>query len=385
MRGLNANGERGVRYVFSRYIPWVFHSKGKKVMEAESAEFLEEMLRTNTPSGFESEGQLAWKRRTEPYSDTITVDVHGNVVAAVNETAPLRVMLAGHCDEIGFMVTHITPEGFLYFGAVGGLDAKVLPGTQVQFLNEPGSVGVIGKRPIHFEKGDERKNLWELRDLWIDIGAHDRAEAEGICPVGTAACIVPNYTPLLNDLVTSKAWDNKVGSFIVSEVLRILSRRRDELKVAVYGVSTVQEEIGSRGAVTAGYGIHPHVGIALDVSFATDIPTDDKKIAGDISLGHGPILHRGPNMNIVLTEKFKTTAEQKKIPVQWAAQPGATLTDADVLQISRSGVATGLVSIPTRYIHTPVETCSLSDVEHAAKLTAETILSLSSDADFRPY
>ncbi len=355
------------------------------VLEAESAEFLEKMLRTNTPSGHESEGQLLWKNRTKAFSDSISVDVHGNVIAVLNEKAPLRVMLAGHCDEIGFMVTHITPEGFLSFAAIGGVDAKVLPGTQVKFLNKFGKYGVIGKRPIHFEKGEERKTLWEMRDLWIDIGARNRDEAEAFTPVGTAACIAPNYTPLLNQLVTSKAWDNKVGSFIVSEVLKLLSDRREELNVAVYGVSTVQEEIGSRGAVTAGYSIHPHVGIALDVSFATDIPTDDKKIAGDVALGKGPILHRGPNMNLVLTELFKETAQKKDIMIQWAAEPGVSLTDADVLQISRAGVATGLVSIPTRYIHTPVETCSLFDVERAARLTAETILALSPDTDFRPY
>jgi endoglucanase len=355
------------------------------VLEAESAEFLEKMLRTNTPSGHEAEGQLLWKERTKAFCDSISGDVHGNVIAAVNEKAPLRVMLAGHCDEIGFMVTHITPEGFLCFAAIGGVDAKVLPGTQVAFLNESNTFGVIGKRPIHFEKGEERKNLWEIRDLWIDIGALNREEAEAYTPVGTAGCIAPNYTSLLNQRVTSKAWDNKVGSFLVSEVLKLLTYRRDALKVAVYGVSTVQEEIGSRGAVTAGYGIDPHVGIALDVSFATDIPTDDKKIAGDISLSKGPILHRGPNMNPVLTELFKKTAKKKKIPVQWAAEPGVSLTDADVLQISRAGVATGLVSIPTRYIHTPVETCSMFDVERAARLIADTIVALSPDTDFRPY
>ena len=354
-------------------------------MEKTSYEFLEKFMKTHTPSGFESEGQLLWKERTKAFSEKVSSDVHGNMIASINRSAPTRIMLAGHCDEIGFMVTHISEEGFIHFAAIGGIDPSVLAGKPVLFLTKDRIRGVIGKKPIHMLEKEDRKKAVDIKDLIMDIGAKSRSETEKYVNVGTPACILSNFMPLLNDFITSKAWDDKVGAFVVSEVIRVLSGKKKQLKVAVYGVSTVQEEIGCRGARTSCFGIEPHAGIAIDVGFATDAPGDDKKLYGNVKLGRGPILHRGANINIPLSNFFKDAAHKAKVPVQWTAEPGATPTDADVIQINRSGVAAGRVSIPTRYMHTPVETCSLSDIDNTIKLLVETLLSLPRTPNFLPY
>jgi tetrahedral aminopeptidase len=353
-------------------------------MEKTSYEFLEKLMNTHTPSGFESEGQLLWKERTKAFAEKVSSDVHGNMIASINRNAPTRIMLAGHCDEIGFMVTHISDDGFIHFAAIGGIDTSVLAGKPVLFLTKDRIWGVIGKKPIHMQEKEDRKKVVDIKDLIIDIGSKSKKETEKCVTVGTPACILSNFMPLLNDFIASKAWDDKVGAFVVSEVIRVLSAKK-QLKVAVYGVSTVQEEIGCRGARTSSFGIEPHAGIAIDVGFATDVPGDDKKTFGNVKLGKGPILHRGANINIPLSNFFKEAARKAKVPVQWTAEPGATPTDADVIQINRSGVAAGLVSIPTRYMHTPVEVCSLSDIDNTVKLVAETILSLPKSPNFLPY
>lgn len=354
-------------------------------MEQSSREFFESFLRTATPSGFETEGQKMWLDRTAAFCDRVEVDVHGNAIGVLNEGAPARIMLAGHCDEIGLMVTHIDDQGFLSFAAIGGVDATVLPGMKVAFLGKKRLVGVIGKKPIHLTPKDQRDKVREIKDLWIDIGAKDKKDAHKRVKVGDCACILDNYEELLNGLVSSKAMDDKAGAFVVSETLRILAARRKKLNVAVYGVSTVQEEIGSRGAITSGYGIDPHAAIAIDVGFATDAPGDEKKVVGDIKLGQGPILHHGANINTVLGKMLEKAAGTARVKVQWTAEPKATSTDAGVLQVTKAGVAAALVSIPTRYMHTPVEICSLADIENTAKLLAKTILSMPEKPQFIPF
>jgi endoglucanase len=354
-------------------------------MARESREFLESFLATSTPSGFESEGQNVWKKHVSRYADSVKVDVHGNVIAAIGEGAPTRVMLAGHCDEIGLMVTYIDEFGFVYFAAIGGVDAAVLPGLRVKFLGSEGVIGVIGRKPIHLMEKDEREKGVDIKGLWIDIGAKDRKEAEKHVRVGNAACVVSEYVVLLNERVVTKAWDDKAGAFVVAEALRLIGASRKRLKVAVYGVSTVQEELGMRGATTSGYGIDPHAAIAIDVGFATDAPGIEKKTAGDVTLGKGPILHRGSSINVKVLEALEQAAKKLKMKVQWSAEPRGTGTDADALQLSRAGVATALVSVPNRYMHTPVEMCSLADLQDSAELVAEAVLGMPEKTDFRPY
>jgi endoglucanase len=354
-------------------------------MIQESYLFLESFMHTHTPSGFESQGQLLWKEHTRQFADKVYSDVHGNMIACVNADAPTRIMLAGHCDEIGLMVTHISDEGFIHFTAIGGVDASVLPGMQIVFLTPDTIRGVIGKKPIHMTDKDARGKVIEIKDLMIDIGSKGKEETEKYIKIGTPACVLSNFLPLLNDFIASKAWDDKVGSFVVAEALRLVALEKKRLKVGVFAVSTVQEEIGSRGAQTSSYGIRPHAGIAVDVGFATDVPGDEKKVYGNVALGKGPILHRGANCNIPLTGMLETSAKNRNINVQWCAEPNASSTDADVLQITRSGVAATLVSIPSRYMHTPVEMCSLSDIENAAALIADTLLEMPEQPDFLPY
>jgi endoglucanase len=292
-------------------------------------------------------------------------------------------MLAGHLDEIGFIVTHVSEQGYLHFAALGGLDAAVLPGSRVTVLAEKGALdGVIGMKAIHLTEPDERKKVIEIKDLWIDIGAKDRRDAARHVAVGDVAAFAPNFVWLRNRRFASKACDNKAGAFVVSEVLKRLRRRR--LAVAVYGVATAQEEVGLRGAQTSGYRIAPQAAIALDVGFASDTPGIDKRVVGEVDLGKGPILHAGPNINPVLGRLLVKTARRRGIAYQFSSEPRITGTDAAAMQVLHEGVATALVSIPNRYMHTQVETCSLDDLDAAADLVAETVLAIKPGMSFIP-
>lgn len=352
-------------------------------MEKEAFDFLRELMSRCGPSGFEGDVRECWIERTQRYADSVTTDVHGNAIAVINPEAPYKVMLAGHLDEIGFIVTHISDQGYLHIAAIGGIDCAVLPGSQVRVLTPKGAVdGVIGKKAIHLTEPDERRKTAAIKDLWIDIGARNRKDAEKHVSVGHAATFAPNFVMLKNKLFSSKACDNKTGAFVVSEVMRRLKRRK--LSIGVYGVATCQEEIGIRGARTSGYRIAPQVGIALDVGFASDTPGIDKRVVGEVELGKGPILHAGPNINPILGKRLLDTAQKFKIPHQFSSEPGVTGTDAAALQVLHEGVATVLVSIPNRYMHTQVETCSLVDLDHTARLIAETVRTLRPDESFIP-
>ncbi|MCA9404901.1 MAG: M42 family metallopeptidase [Candidatus Omnitrophica bacterium] len=354
-------------------------------MDQESKKFLTDLLAQCGPSGFETDIQDVWLKRTKKYADTVRKDVHGNAIAVLNAKADFRIMLAGHCDEIGFIISHITEEGFLYFTAIGGIDAGVIPGSQVQIKTKKGFVGgVIGKRAIHMMTEAERKTSVPLKDLYIDIGAKDRKNALKYVQLGDSAVIKPNFIELQNGLFSSKGCDNRTGAFVVSEVLKILSKSKSKLKVGVYSVSTVQEEVGLRGAITSAYAIKPHAAIAVDVGHATDTPDIDRRVHGETFLDKGPILGHGPVINPILGKILIDTADKKKIPYQIRATSRPGGTDTAMIQISREGVATALVAVPNRYMHTAAETCSFNDVANAAKLIAEAILTIKPGQDFVP-
>lgn len=359
-------------------------------MQKESKTFLQNLLNQCGPSGFEENAQTLWSKRTAKYADKVERDVHGNAIAVLKPRpgrkprGVRKVMLSGHCDEIGFIITHISDEGFLHIASIGGMDPGVLPGSQVKVMTKQGQVdGVIGKKPIHLMEPEDRKKTTPVKELWVDIGAKDRKNALKIVRVGNPVAFAQNYLELKNGLFSSKGCDDKVGSFVVSEVIKILSKRQ-KLDVEVWSVSTVQEEIGLRGARTSAFAIDPEIAIAVDVGFASDTPGIDKRVVGEVSLGKGPILHAGPNINRALGRLLETTAKKKKIECQFSSEPGATGTDANALQITRKGVATALVSIPNRYMHTMVETCSFSDLENTAKLIADTILAITPRMSFIP-
>ncbi len=364
-------------------------------MQKESKKFLCDLFDQCGPSGFEEDAQACWSKRTKKYANKVTRDVHGNAIAVLHpkprpkpkskkEKAIRRVMLTGHCDEIGFIITHISDDGFLHIANIGGIDPGVLPGSQVKVMTSKGYLdGVIGKKPIHLMEPEDRKKTTQVKDLWVDIGAKDRKDALKVVRVGNPVAFAQNFLELKNGIFSSKGCDDKVGAFVVSEVIKILSKKQT-LDVEVWSVSTVQEEIGLRGARTSAFRVDPEIAIAVDVGFASDTPGIDKRVVGEVSLGKGPVLHAGPNINRALGKLLETTGKKKKIDCQFSSEPGATGTDANALQITREGVATALVSIPNRYMHTMVETCSFSDLENTAKLIAETILAITPKMNFIP-
>jgi endoglucanase len=352
-------------------------------MRNESLEFFRSLVDTPSPSGYEQAAQSlarAWLRR---YAAEVRTDVLGNVIGVINPHGRPRVMLAGHVDEIGFMIRYISDEGFIHFAPIGGVDPQLVPGQRVIIHSRRGPVlGVVGKKAIHLMEEADRKKVLEFHQQWIDIGARDRKAAEKRVAVGDPATVAVGFERLEGDIVTGRAMDNKCGAFVVCETLRLLARRK--IDAAVYAVSTVQEELGRRGAVPSAFGIEPEVGIAVDVDHATDFPEAEKKKIGDRKLGGGPVLHRGPHLNPTISALFFSIAEQSKTPYQVNANPRDTGTDATVMQLSRAGVATGLISVPLRYMHTPVEVISLSDLENAAKLLAAVVAALKPGMSFIP-
>jgi len=349
----------------------------------ESYEFFKALHEAPSPSGFEQPLQRLIRRRMRPFADSIETDVHGNVIVALNPGGAPRVMLAGHCDQIGLMVRYIDEKGYIFYLPIGGIDPTVVPGSRVVIHAKHGPVdGVIGRRPIHLLKVEERGQKIELRDTFIDIGARSKKETEDVVRVGDPVTFRLELVHLGGDLVSSPAFDNKCGAFVVMEALRLCSVRKP--KCAMFAVSTVQEEVGLRGAKTAGYGIDPQVGIAVDVTHATDYPDVDKRVHGDIKLGSGPVVSIGPNINPRLGILLEETARLKNIPYQREAAPSATGTDANVMQLNKAGMATALVSVPNRYMHTPVEVVSLADVEATARLVTEAVLRIDRRTNFIP-
>ena len=352
-------------------------------MDHKPQDFLKSILTTPSVTGFEEPVQRLVRDYASPFADSIRTDIHGNVIAARNPDAPFRVMLAGHCDQIGLIVNYIDKEGFLYVLTVGGWDIQNLVGVRVKIWTSQGPIdGVIGKKPIHLLEDDERKKVPKIKDLLIDIGAKDQEEAEQVVSIGDPITVELEYRELRNSMIAAPATDDKAGVWVVIEALRRIDPAK--LKVGVFAVSTVQEEIGVRGAITSAFGIDPHVGIATDVTFATDCPTIEKKENGDVKLGGGPVLTRGPNITTKLANALVDIAKQHEIPVQIVAEGKVTGTDARAIQINRSGVATALLSIPNRYMHTPVEMISLHDIDYTADLMARYCESIDPDVSYIP-
>ena len=352
-------------------------------MEQAAYAFFKTLLETPSPSGFEGPLQRIVRDYAGAFADDVRTDVHGNVMAVRNPDAPVRLMLAGHCDQIGLIVSHIDEKGFIYVLAVGGWDPQVLIGQRMTLWTQGGPVpGVIARKPIHLLSEEERKQVPKLKDLWVDIGAADKAEAESMVRIGDPVTVELVYRELPNGRIASPAMDDKCGLWVVMEALRRIDA--EKLNCAVYAVSTVQEEVGLRGARTSAFGIDPHAGIAVDVTHATDCPTIEKKEEGDVVLGGGPVVYRGPNMNPKLVDLLAAAGEENEIPCQWAACGRATPTDANAIQVNRAGVAAGLVSVPNRYMHSPVEMIATSDIDRAADLLARFAERVTPEVDFTP-
>jgi tetrahedral aminopeptidase len=349
-------------------------------------EFLRNILETASPSGYESGVQQIVRDYAKPFADDIRTDLHGNVIVVKNPKAPLRLMLAGHCDQIGLIVQHIDDDGFLYVKPIGGWDPLMLIGQRMTVWTAGGPVfGVIARKPIHLLNEDERKQAPKMKDLWLDIGAANKEEADKTVRIGDAVTVELGFHAMRNNFAVSPAMDDKAGCWVVIEALRRAAQdTANRLACGLYSVSTVQEEIGLRGARTSAFGVDPQVGVAVDVTHATDCPTVEKKEEGDVRLGRGPVIYRGPNMSHKVVDRLIQAADEHQIAYQLAASAKATGTDANAIQVSRAGVATGLISIPNRYMHSPVEMISLDDIDRAADLLARFAQNLDATAEFTP-
>jgi endoglucanase len=349
---------------------------------------LASLLDSPGPSGFEQAPARVW-RGAAAFADEVTTDVSGNSMATVFPSADRRdgprVMLAGHIDEIGVMIIHIDDQGFCFFEPVGGWDSQVFVGQRVTLLGRSGPVpGVIGKQAIHLMDKEEREKLSRHHDLWIDIGASSRAEAIELVGVGTAGVLGSSVTRLPGGRITSRSLDNRIGAYVVLEALRLLAKQRPPL--AVTAVATTQEEIAytGGGARTSATLLEARAALVVDVTHATDTPGVEKKRHGDVKLGGGPVLSRGAGVNGVLFDLLVATAEAEGIPFTVQAAARFTGTDADAIFTAHRGIATGLVSVPLRYMHSPNELVALEDVEHAARLLAAVAGRITPTTDFVP-
>lgn len=352
-------------------------------MRQKSLDFVRDLMSAPSPSGYEQPVQDVVRAYAAPFSDRVETDMLGNVIAVRNETGSPRVMMSGHCDEIGLIVKRIDGNGYLHFTQVGGWDAGNLLGQWVEVHTARGPIrGVIGLRSFRGPDAPARGGGVRLDWLFVDIGAKSREEAAEAVAIGDVITVGSPCRDLMNGRMAARAWDDKCGVWVVMEALRLLERRK--FSAAIFAVSTVQEEVGIRGAKTACYGIAPDVGIAVEVGFAADTPADSKKKTGDLEMGKGPIVTRGANINPKVFQIMTGAAEAKKIAYQVDAAPGGTGTDANVMQLTRSGVAAGLIAVPSRYMHTPVEVVDLVDLENTAKLLAEFLCRLEPGCDFTP-
>jgi len=345
--------------------------------------FFKDLVMAPSPSGFEQPAQEVYRNFVKEFTDEVTTDVHGNVIAFRKGTGKLRFMVSGHADEIGLMVKYIDDNGFVRFTAIGGVDASLLPGLRINIYHNKKVVrGIIGRKPIHLMNPEDRKNAPKLSDLWIDIGAKDKKAAEKKVCIGDHATFSPGLETLSGSIITTKATDNKAGVYVAGCLLKELSN--EEIAANVYSVSSVQEEVGLRGARTSAFGIDPQVGIAIDVTHATDYPGMNKNQLGDVALEKGPSISVGANINPKVFELLKKAGDKAKIQYQIEAAPRGTGTDANAIQVTRAGVAAGLISIPNRYMHTPNEVISLKDLDGAVKLLAEFVRLIDDGTDFIP-
>ena len=355
-------------------------------MKNKQVKFLKQLLETPSATGTEIAVAELVRERLAGTADEIQTDVMGSVHARLSGTgvAP-SLMLSAHMDEIGLMVTYISDEGFLSVSSVGGVDAAILPGMRVD-VHASNSMeplrGVVGRKPIHLIEPDERKNVTPIDKLVIDLGMPAK-RVKKLVMVGDVITFGVGFERFGKNMAVSRAFDDKAGVWIATRVLETLAeegRAPGDFIVA----ATVQEEIGTRGAITSTYGVNPDVAVAFDVTHATDYPGIDKTKYGKIVCGEGPVIARGPNINPAVFERLVAAAEAEGVPYQIEAEPGVTGTDARSIQITRGGIPTGLVSVALRYMRTPTEVVSLDDLDATVKLLVRFARDLGEDACFVP-
>ena len=334
-------------------------------MRDSSVTFFKNLLAIPGAAPDEMAAARAWRNEAATFADRTWGDVRGNAFAAIDGGSP-RVLLAGHIDEIGVMITHIDDDGYLFFSGVGGWDSQVLVGQRIRLKGRQGDViGVIGKKAIHLMKAEDRSKVSTIEDLWIDIGSANKVETLERIRIGTTGVIDGAVYEFPHGRIVSRSVDNRVGALTVLEALRLLAADRPLATVAA--VASAQEEITLDGARVAAFSFDPQVAIAVDVTHATDHPGGDKRQNGDIRLGGGPVIARGSSVSPVLFEMLVAIAERESIPYAVQSDPRYTGTDADSIHNTRGGIATAVISIPNRYMHSPNEMIALEDVDNTAK------------------
>ncbi len=353
-------------------------------MEKNDRAYLKRLLETPSVTGSEVAVATLVRERLADVADEVSTDVMGSVHATLKGTgAAPSVMLAAHMDEIGLMVTYVSDDGFLSVSAVGGVDAAILPGMRVDVHTAKGPLrGVVGRKPIHLIEADERTKVTPLSDLVIDLGLPAKKVKKRV-RIGDVITFGVGFERFGRGMAVSRAFDDKCGVWIATRVMEEL-KAQGGAEGDFIAAATVQEEIGTRGAITTTYGVNPDVGLAFDVTHATDYPGISKTKYGDIRCGGGPVIARGPNINPVVFERLVAAAEAEGISYQLEAEPSVTGTDARSIQVTREGKACGLVSVPLRYMHTPTEVVALSDLEDTVRLIVRFVRDLDADVSFVP-
>jgi len=352
------------------------------MLSESSIAFLKRLLDTPGPSGFESAPARLWRDEARAFAE-VSNDVAGNSLAVVSPNGAPTIMLAGHIDEIGLIITYIDDDGYCYIAGIGGWDPQVLVGQRIRIMGRNGDVfGVIGKKPIHVIKAEDRKKASQMTHLWIDVGATSRENAEERVSVGDAGVIDSRTIDFPNGRIVSRSIDDRIGAFIVLEGLRRYAEQPGAARVVA--VATTQEEIAHHGggARVSATRIGPEMALVVDVTHATDYPTAEKKEQGDHRIGGGPVLTRGSIISPVVFTLLRDAAMRLSIPYTVHAAGGESWTDADAIHVAREGIATGLLSIPNRYMHSPNELVSLDDVDRTATLIAEACRQVTMKTDF---
>jgi endoglucanase len=354
-------------------------------MREQSVNFLRTLVNTPSPTGHEVRGQRVWLDYVKPFADETYSDAYGNCVAVLNKGGSPRVMLAAHADEIAMAVNYISDDGFIYVRKMGGIDAAITKAQRVTIHTRNGPVkGVVGNVAPHLMRGDDDKpKTPKIHDLFIDIGVSSRKDAQKLIRIGDPITLVDEFDILRGDLAVARAFDNRIGTFAVAEALRLLKESKGKLAAEVCAVSNVQEEVGLLGARQIAYSLKPDIAVVVDVTHATDYPTVSKAQHGDVKIGDGPALTHGGCNHPDVVARLESIAKTRKIPIQHEAMSSSSGTDTDVIFWTRGGIASALVSLPNRYMHSPVEVVSLKDLEHIPELLAAFAQSLKIGEQFK--
>jgi putative aminopeptidase FrvX len=353
-------------------------------MRQKSLEFLTTLVNTPSPVGHEARGQRAWLDYAGQFADETFSDAYGNCVALLNKGGSPRLMIAGHADEIAMVVNYINSEGFIYVRKMGGVDAAITKAQRVVIHARTGPVkGVVGNVAPHLMREEKDAKAPKIHDLFIDIGVPSRKEVEKLVRVGDPITLTDEFDLLRNDLVVARAFDNRIGTFAVAEALRLLKESKAKLQAEVCAVSNVQEEVGLLGARQIAYSLKPDVALVVDVTHATDYPTVSKQQHGDVQVGKGPAITHGGCNHPEVVLRIEAVAKARKIPLQHEAMSSTSGTDTDAIFWTRGGIASALISLPNRYMHSPVEVVSLKDLEKIPELLAAFAASLKKGEQFK--